>query len=228
MGRWPATSSATCSRRVSGVLTGTKATALVGDGKVEGVQTDAGLLPCGAVVVSAGTRPNTAFLEDTGIQMEKGAIVVDECLATSVADIYAAGDCALVKNRLTGKAQYSPMGSSANLEGRTLAQNLNGENKTYPRRAGHRRGEAARLERGPHGPDGIRRQRGGYDVETVVAVTDDKAHYYPGAAFFITKLLADRNTHQLLGRPGAGPRRGGQDGGHRRGGASPWAEAGGL
>ena len=114
------------------VLTGTKATALVGDGKVEGVQTDAGLLPCGAVVVSAGIRPNTAFLEGTGIQMEKGAIVVDECLATSVADIYAAGDCALVKNRLTGKAQYSPMGSSANLEGRTLAQNLNGENKTYP------------------------------------------------------------------------------------------------
>ena len=90
------------------VLTGTKATALVGDGKVEGVQTDAGLLPCGAVVVSAGIRPNTAFLEGTGIQMEKGAIVVDECLATSVADIYAAGDCALVKNRLTGKAQYSP------------------------------------------------------------------------------------------------------------------------
>ena len=91
-----------------------------------------GLLPCGVVVVSAGIRPNTAFLEGTGIRMEKGALVVDECLATSVADIYAAGDCALVKNRLTGKAQYSPMGSSANLEGRTWAQNLNGENKTYP------------------------------------------------------------------------------------------------
>ena len=45
----------------------------------------------------------------------------------------------------------------------------------------------------------------GYDVETVVAVTDDKAHYYPGAAFFITKLIADRNTHQLLGVQVLGP-----------------------
>ena len=187
------------------VLTGTKATALVGDGKVEGVQTDAGLLPCGAVVVSAGIRPNTAFLEDTGIQMEKGAIVVDECLATSVADIYSAGDCALVKNRLTGKAQYSPMGSSANLEGRTLAQNLNGENKTYPGVLGTGVVKLPGLNVGRTGLTESAAKEAGYDVETVVAVTDDKAHYYPGAAFFITKLLADRNTHQLLGVQVLGP-----------------------
>ena len=187
------------------VLTGTKATALVGDGKVEGVQTDAGLLPCGAVVVSVGIRPNTAFLEGTGIQMEKGAIVVDECLATSVADIYAAGDCALVKNRLTGKAQYSPMGSSANLEGRTLAQNLNGENKTYPGVLGTGVVKLPGLNVGRTGLTESTAKEAGYDVETVVAVTDDKAHYYPGAAFFITKLLADRNTHQLLGVQVLGP-----------------------
>lgn len=187
------------------VLTGTKATALVGNGKVEGVQTGGGLLPCGVVVVSAGIRPNTAFLEGTGIQMEKGAIVVDECLATSVADIYAAGDCALVKNRLTGKAQYSPMGSSANLEGRTLAQNLNGENKTYPGVLGTGVVKLPGLNVGRTGLPESTAKEAGYDVETVVAVTDDKAHYYPGAAFFITKLIADRNTHQLLGVQVLGP-----------------------
>ena len=187
------------------VLTGTKATALVGNGKVEGVQTGGGLLPCGVVVVSAGIRPNTAFLEGTGIQMEKGAIVVDECLATSVADIYAAGDCALVKNRLTGKAQYSPMGSSANLEGRTLAQNLNRENKTYPGVLGTGVVKLPGLNAGRTGLTESAAKEAGYDVETVVAVTDDKAHYYPGAAFFITKLIADRNTHQLLGVQVLGP-----------------------
>ena len=34
---------------------------------------------------------------------------------------------------------------------------------------------------------------------TVVCVTDDKAHYYPGGSFFATKLIADRNTRKLLG-----------------------------
>ena len=176
------------------VLTGAKATAIVGEGKVEGVQTDAGLLPCGAVVLSAGIRPNTGFLSDTGIEMVKGTILVDEHLATNVADIYAAGDCAMVKNRLTGKAQWSPMGSSANLEGRTLAQDLGGSDKKYPGLNAGRTGltEAAAREEG-------------YHVETVLAVTDDKAHYYPDAAFFITKLIADKDTHQLLGVQVLGP-----------------------
>ena len=45
----------------------------------------------------------------------------------------------------------------------------------------------------------------GYDVVTVLAVTDDKAHYYPDAAFFATKLIADRKTHKLLGMQVFGP-----------------------
>ena len=45
----------------------------------------------------------------------------------------------------------------------------------------------------------------GYHVETVVAVTDDKAHYYPDAAFFITKLIADKDSHRLLGVQVLGP-----------------------
>ena len=187
------------------VLTGAKAAAIVGQGKVEGVQTDSGLLPCGAVVLSAGIRPNTDFLDGTGVEMVKGAIVVDQHLATSVADIYAAGDCALVTNRLTGKAQWSPMGSSANLEGRTLAQGLNGEDKTYPGVLGTGVVKLPGLNAGRTGLTEAAAKEAGYDVETVVAVTDDKAHYYPGAAFFITKLLADRNTHQLLGVQVLGP-----------------------
>ena len=39
----------------------------------------------------------------------------------------------------------------------------------------------------------------GFDPVSVVCVTDDKAHYYPGADSFVTKLIADRATHKLLG-----------------------------
>lgn len=40
---------------------------------------------------------------------------------------------------------------------------------------------------------------------TALAVTDDKAHYYPDAAWFATKLLADKKTHKLLGAQILGP-----------------------
>lgn len=36
-------------------------------------------------------------------------------------------------------------------------------------------------------------------MQTAVCVTDDKAHYYPGAATFVTKLVADKATRRLLG-----------------------------
>lgn len=39
----------------------------------------------------------------------------------------------------------------------------------------------------------------------MLAVTDDKAHYYPDASFFATKLIADRQTRRLLGIQVLGP-----------------------
>lgn len=36
-------------------------------------------------------------------------------------------------------------------------------------------------------------------------MTDDKAHYYPDAAFFATKLIADKKSHKLLGIQVFGP-----------------------
>ena len=187
------------------VLTGTKAQSIQGQNGVTGVQTESGLLPCGVVALSAGIRPNTAFLNDTGVEMFKGTILVDEELRTSVADIYSAGDCAMVKNRLTGKPQWSPMGSSANLEGRTLAQDLNGENKKYPGVLGTGVVKLPDLNCGRTGLTEAAAREAGYNVETVLAVTDDKAHYYPGAGFFATKLIADKDTHQLLGIQVLGP-----------------------
>ena len=39
----------------------------------------------------------------------------------------------------------------------------------------------------------------GYDVVTALSILDDKAHYYPDASSFITKVIADRASHKLLG-----------------------------
>lgn len=59
--------------------------------------------------------PATAFLTESGIEMNRGIIVVDKYQRTNLNDIYAVGDCALVYHRMTGKAQWSAMGSTANI-----------------------------------------------------------------------------------------------------------------
>lgn len=187
------------------VLTATRLEGVTGEERAEGVQTDQGLLPADVVILSIGIRPNTGFLQDTGIEMFKGTILVDDKMATNVADIYAAGDCAMVKNRLTGERQWSPMGSSANMEGRTLALALGGREVTYPGVLGTGVVKLPGLSGGRTGLSEEQAKAAGYKPACVLAVTDDKAHYYPDSAWFAIKLVADMDTHKLLGVQVLGP-----------------------
>lgn len=187
------------------VITGAAAEAVLGSGKVTGVKTTAGTLPCEMLIMAAGIRPNTEFLEGSGIEMFKGTILVDDQMKTSLEDVYAAGDCVMVTNRITGERQWSPMGSSANMEGRTLAQVIAGEQKKYPGVLGTGVVKLPGLNIGRTGLTEEQARKAGYDVETVLVPTDDKAHYYPDASFFITKLVADRATRKLLGVQVFGP-----------------------
>ena len=181
------------------VITGTKAEAIMGDNHVTGVKTSAGLLRCELLIMAAGIRPNTDFLQNSGLEMFKGTILVDKTMKTNLEDVYAAGDCVMVTNRITGKPQWSPMGSSANMEGRTLAQILTGTKKEYPGVLGTGVVKLPNLNIGRTGLTEEQAKNAGYEVVTVVAPTDDKAHYYPDAGFFITKLIAEKDTHKLLG-----------------------------
>ena len=108
------------------VVTGVTVTKLEGDGKVEKVVTNKKAYKADLVVLSAGIRPNTAFLEGSQIEMFKGTILTNEQGETNLPDIYAAGDCAMVRNAITGKPAWSPMGSTANISGRLIAQNMMG------------------------------------------------------------------------------------------------------
>lgn len=181
------------------IYTGVKVSAINGENGVTGVTTDIGNIAADMVVLSVGIRPNTAFLADTGIEMFKGTIIVDSKLRTNLPDIYAAGDCVMVTNRLTGKPQWSPMGSSANMEARTLAQALVGMDKSYPGVLGTGVVKLPSLNCGRTGLTEAQAREAGYDVITALDVTDDKAHYFPGAGTFTTKLIADRTTRKLLG-----------------------------
>lgn len=187
------------------VMTGAALQSIEGEDKVQGASIAGQKIPCELVVLAVGIRPNTAFLQDTGLTMEKGAICVDEHLMTNLPDIFAVGDCALVTNRLTGARQWSPMGSSANMEGRTLALSQAGRGVSYPGVLGTGVVKMPGLNAGRTGLTQAQAEKAGYQVETVVAVTDDKAHYYPDAGIFVTKLIADKATHKLLGVQVLGP-----------------------
>lgn len=182
------------------VMTSCSLRGVSGDGRAEAVETDAGTLPADLVILSIGIRPNTAWLEGSGIETVKGCVLVDELGATNLPDVYAAGDCAEVRNFITGEPQWSAMGSTANIAGRALARTLTGTPTPYPGVLGT--GVVRLLPNLSGGRTGLTEaaaREAGFDPESVVCVVDDKAHYYPGSSTLVIKLIACRKTHRLLG-----------------------------
>ncbi len=181
------------------VVTNVMVTGIEGDGKVEKVVTSKKAYKTDLVVLSAGIRPNTVFLNDTGLEMFKGTILTNEFGETNIADIYAAGDCAMVRNALTGKAAWSPMGSTANIAGRVIAQNMAGAKISYRGVLGTAVCKLPGLNVGRTGLTEVQAKAEGFDPVSVITVVDDKAHYYAGAGTFVIKMIADRASERLLG-----------------------------
>ncbi|MDR2247921.1 MAG: FAD-dependent oxidoreductase [Treponema sp.] len=65
-----------------------------GQGNVTAVELEGGMsIPCDLVILAVGVRPAAAFLD--GVELtERKAVKVDDCLATNIPGIYAAGDVA--------------------------------------------------------------------------------------------------------------------------------------
>lgn len=188
------------------VVTSVRVTGLEGDGgKVKKVLTDRKAYKADLVVLSAGIRPNTAFLDGTGLEMVKGTLLTNEVGQTNDPDIYAAGDCAMVRSAITGKPVWSPMGSTANINGRIIAQNIMGKELRYRGSLGTAVCQLPGLNVGRTGLTEAQAKAEGFDPISVVTIVDDKAHYMPGAATFTMKLIADRTTQRILGVQVAGP-----------------------
>ena len=181
-------------------FTGTKLEGFVGEGKLEKVKTSRKAMKADIAVLSIGIRANTDFLEGSGIAlMPNRTIKVNAYMQTNDEDIYAAGDCAMVTNRITGQEAWSPMGSSANMEGRLLAENITGKKKAYPGVLGTAVCKLPGLNAGRTGLTVSQAEAAGYDPVSVLTVVDDKAHYYPEAWTFIVKMIADRTSDRFLG-----------------------------
>jgi NADPH-dependent 2,4-dienoyl-CoA reductase/sulfur reductase-like enzyme/nitrite reductase/ring-hydroxylating ferredoxin subunit len=92
----------------------------------EGVELDDGrTLPADLVVLGVGVRPRTALAEKAGLRVADG-IVVDAFLRTSVAGIWAAGDCARYPEPRLGKPVRIEHWVVAERQGQAVARDMLG------------------------------------------------------------------------------------------------------
>jgi len=96
------------------------------DGGVGGaILRDGRELPCDLVIFAIGVLPDTAIVEGTDIEVDRG-ILVDDSMMTSVEGIYAAGDVAQARDLLCGEKRCIAVFPSAYRQGRVAGANMAG------------------------------------------------------------------------------------------------------
>lgn len=190
------------------VITGNGLAAFLGEnGRLTGVKLANGTeLPCELAVVAVGVKPNSRLAREAGLALgEKGGILVNGFMQTFDPDIYAAGDCIEIPNRITGRSSHAPYGDLANLEGRVAGENaVLGNVVSFP---GTIQTGICKIFDFKAGTTGLNEQsarQAGRDVVSVINASLDKPGFMNGK-LLVSKLVVDRADGRVLGAQVVGP-----------------------
>lgn len=87
-------------------------------------------IDCGYVGLTAGVRPNVAWLKDTELEINRGILVNDQ-LETNMPDVYAIGDCAEVRSPHDGRRGVEAIWYTGRMMGETVAYNIMDQRVDY-------------------------------------------------------------------------------------------------
>jgi NAD(P)H-nitrite reductase large subunit len=114
-----------CLQKNVNVMTSSQVEAIEPDGDNVRVKVNGGReVEAELVISAAGVRANAGFLEGSGVELSDGAVVIDEYMCSSVADIYAAGDVACGRDFSTGEYTVQAIQPTAVEHGRIAANNM--------------------------------------------------------------------------------------------------------
>jgi NADPH-dependent 2,4-dienoyl-CoA reductase/sulfur reductase-like enzyme/rhodanese-related sulfurtransferase len=178
------------------------------DGKLTAVRAGGEEIAADLAVVAIGVRPNDELATGAGLDVHpRGGILVDKHGRTSDPDIYAGGDCVLshIVAPAIGDTLYAPQGSTANKQGRIIANHIHGLDESFPGVLGTVVCQAFDFTLARTGLSESQARAKGIDVVCAIGAGPDRPHYMPGAAPIVVKLVVDRKTRTLLGAQIVGP-----------------------
>lgn len=171
----------------------------------EVILSDESKLPGDLVIVATGVRPNVELAKEAGIEIGvTGAIKVNPFMETSVADIYAAGDCIEQYHSITGKPVYRPLGSTANKTGRMAGNNATGGNLEFRGVLGTGIYKIFDLAVAQTGLTEREALKEGYEISVSHNIKPNRPEYMGGKEMVI-KSVADKKDGRLLGVQIIGP-----------------------
>ena len=174
---------------------------IVEDGKIKGIISSGKSFDSDAVILATGVVPNTGLLKGI-VNMEKNFIVVNERMETSVKDIYAAGDCVIVKSFISGEPMAIQLATTAAKQGIVAGINMAGKNARYSGVLGSFVSTIGSLEVAAVGIT----ETNAKDKDNLInarARALDRPEY-AGGEEIILKVLAEKSTGRIIGAQAVG------------------------
>ncbi|MEV7398400.1 FAD-dependent oxidoreductase [Aeromicrobium sp. NPDC092404] len=176
-------------------------------GRVSAVTTEDESIAAELVVLGLGVTARSGLAAEAGLPLgAKGGIVVDEHQrVVGFDDIWAAGDCVVTKDRVTGDLVHVPLGTHANKQGMVAADSIIADLSggtpriSFPGVVGTAITKFCALEVSRTGLGLEQAREAGFDPVAVSIETTNVAGYMPDAKTMTVVMIADRSTRRVLG-----------------------------
>ena len=186
------------------ILTNSKVKSFFGENRVRGAEIiiqdkEPMELETDMVVLGTGVRANIELAEKAGLKIEHNAIKVNGLMATSVKNIFAAGDCTHSLSLVTSKPMLSQLGTTAIRQGKVAGTNAVGG---YATMEGVLNSLIVKIFDLEVGRTGLTEEDCKYEeIETIVgkAKTTTRAEYFPNSKEIKIKLIFNALNRRLVG-----------------------------
>lgn len=157
-------------------------------------------IPADMVLLAIGVSPENTLAKKAGLELGvKGAIVVNDKMETSAADIYAVGDAVQVSHTVTGHDAVIALAGPANKQGRIAADNICGLDSHYKGSMGSSVIKLFDLTAASTGLTEKAAKTAGIACDSIVLSPASHAGYYPGAKTMTMKVVYEKDTLRILG-----------------------------
>ena len=182
------------------LVLGEKVQKFEGNNSVNKVVTDKGQYEADLVVLCIGFEPNTKLIQGKLETLPNGAIIIDEYMRTSEEDVFAAGDCCVVKFNPAKDNRYIPLATNAVRMGTLVGKNLVKPTLKYM---------------GTQGTSGIKiynkciastglteevaKATTNYNIASIIIDENHRPEFMPAFENVKVKLVFDKDSRRILG-----------------------------
>lgn len=182
------------------LVLGQKVQKFEGDNKISKVYTDKSSFDADLVVLCIGFAPNTDLVKGKLKTLPNGAIIIDEYMRTSKEDVFAAGDCCVVKLNPANENRYIPLATNAVRMGTLVAKNLINPTLKYMGTQGTSGIKIYDLCIASTGlTEDVAKSTTNLNVDSVIAVDNYRPEFMPTFEEATLKIVYDKDTRKIIG-----------------------------